>query len=390
MKNLIFVGGTMGVGKTTVSRELQKLLPDCVFLDGDWCWDMKPFTVTEETKAMVNDNICHLLRNFLRCSLYQNIVFCWVMHDQSIPDGILSALQGENFRLWNFSLTCSEEALAAHLEQDIQTGVRQPDILVRSLPRLPLYQKVASRKLDVSNRSPAEAAALLARIITGQPMVEAAIFDMDGLMFDTERLYFQAWDYAGCKIGVGEVGELNWKCLGMNDEAAEKICKQAYGEDFDYPRFLSYVREFMADYLAENPLPVKSGLYELLEFLKSRHVPLAVASSSPEEIVLHHLERAGIQEYFTAVVCGNRVARSKPAPDIYLEACRQLGKDPAVCAALEDSRNGLWAAANAGCFPVMVPDLWQPDAQTLELLAVKENDLSDLIPWFSQNLAIKR
>lgn len=78
------IGGTMGVGKTTVCQQLKRDLPDSVFLDGDWCWDASPFQVTDETKAMVLDNICHLLNNFLKCSAYENIIFCWVMHEQQI------------------------------------------------------------------------------------------------------------------------------------------------------------------------------------------------------------------------------------------------------------------------------------------------------------------
>ena len=76
MKKLYLIGGAMGVGKTTVSQILKKKLVNSVFLDGDWCWDSDPFQVTEETKAMVIDNICYLLNNFLRCSAYDNIIFC--------------------------------------------------------------------------------------------------------------------------------------------------------------------------------------------------------------------------------------------------------------------------------------------------------------------------
>ena len=82
MKNLIIVGGTAGVGKTTTCRELQKILPRNVFLDGDWCWDMRPFLVTGETKKMVESNIAHLLNNFLDCSEFENVIFCWVLHQQ--------------------------------------------------------------------------------------------------------------------------------------------------------------------------------------------------------------------------------------------------------------------------------------------------------------------
>ena len=92
MKTLYIIGGTMGVGKTTVCQQLKQVLPNSVFLDGDWCWDAHPFQVTEETKAMVTDNICHLLNNFLHCSAYENVIFCWVMHQQAIIDSIVEKL----------------------------------------------------------------------------------------------------------------------------------------------------------------------------------------------------------------------------------------------------------------------------------------------------------
>ena len=164
MKTLYIIGGTMGVGKTTVCRQPQKKLNNCVFLDGDWCWDMRPFTVTEETKAIVLDNICHLLNNFLGCSAYENILFCWVLHEQSILDDILSRLNTDNCRLLCISLLCSPEALTARLNKDISAGLRQPDVLPRSLARIPLYQKLNTIKIDVSWLSAEEAAEEILRL----------------------------------------------------------------------------------------------------------------------------------------------------------------------------------------------------------------------------------
>ena len=157
MKRLYMIGGTMGVGKTTTCRLLSSLLPDCVFLDGDWCWDMYPFKVTEETKAMVTDNICYLLNNFLKCSEFENVVFCWVMHMQDIIDEIVGRLEGE-YELHSISLVCSPERLKERLSKDVLSGLRQPDIIERSVVRLPLYEKLNTVKLDVSEITPEEAA----------------------------------------------------------------------------------------------------------------------------------------------------------------------------------------------------------------------------------------
>lgn len=158
MKTLYLIGGTMGVGKTTVCRCLQKMLPKCVFLDGDWCWDMCPFVVTEETKAMVMDNICHLLNNFLHCSAYENIVFCWVMHEQSIIDEILARMDAGIWRAEAVSLTCSEAVLVDRLASDVGAGIREPDILERSPARLPLYERLKTRKVDTDGKTAEEVA----------------------------------------------------------------------------------------------------------------------------------------------------------------------------------------------------------------------------------------
>lgn len=158
MKTLYLIGGPMGVGKTTVSRILKKKLPNSVFLDGDWCWDADPWHVTDETKRMVLDNICYLLHNFLRCSAYENIVFCWVMHMQAVIDEIVSRLCEEDCRILCISLVCSEQALRQRLQNDVARGLRAPDILDKSAAYLGCYGALRTVKLDVSAISAEDAA----------------------------------------------------------------------------------------------------------------------------------------------------------------------------------------------------------------------------------------
>ena len=158
MKHVYLIGGTMGVGKTTTCQILKEKLPSSVFLDGDWCWDASPFVVTEETKAMVIDNICHLLGNFIRCSAYDNVIFCWVMHEQSIIDDLVSRLDLCGCALHCISLVCSEETLRRRLTRDVEAGVRRADVIERSIARLPLYNRLNTIKLDVSNILPETAA----------------------------------------------------------------------------------------------------------------------------------------------------------------------------------------------------------------------------------------
>lgn len=162
-KRLYLIGGAMGIGKTTVGKLLNHRLENSVFLDGDWCWYADPFTVTEETKGMVMDNICHLLNNFLACSAYQNVVFCWVMHRQEIIDEIVARLNLKNCELRIVSLVSSETALRARLETDVAAGLRSADVIERSLARLPLYRELQTVQIDVSDLTPEETAERIVR-----------------------------------------------------------------------------------------------------------------------------------------------------------------------------------------------------------------------------------
>jgi len=153
MKTLYLIGGTMGIGKTTVSQQLKQDLPNSVFLDGDWCWDSSPFQVTDETKAMVIDNICYQLNKFLHCSAYENVIFCWVMHQQSIIDSIIEKLDTENCDVKYISLIANEDNLRERLTIDVKRGVRTVDVIDRSVARMALYQTLDTIKIDTSNKT---------------------------------------------------------------------------------------------------------------------------------------------------------------------------------------------------------------------------------------------
>ncbi len=158
MKNLYMIGGTMGIGKTATCHILKRKLDKSVFLDGDWCWDMHPFLVTVETKKMVLRNICYLLNNFLQCSAIENIVFCWVMHEQPIIDAIISGLDISCAKVHLISLICSQTALEARLQKDVDAGIRTKDIIPRSSARLELYSCLKTCKIDVSTLTPEQTA----------------------------------------------------------------------------------------------------------------------------------------------------------------------------------------------------------------------------------------
>ncbi len=153
MKTLYMIGGTMGVGKTTVCQQLKRDLQNSVFLDGDWCWDASPFQVTDETKVMVTNNICYLLNNFLKCSAYENIIFCWVMHEQSIINSILEKLDTQNCEVKSISLVADEKTLRERLSMDVERGIRSKDIIERSIARIPMYQALNTIKIDTNDKT---------------------------------------------------------------------------------------------------------------------------------------------------------------------------------------------------------------------------------------------
>ncbi len=153
MKKIYLIGGTMGVGKTSLCLELKKRLLNSVFLDGDWCWDTNPNKITKETKKMVMDNICYLLNNYLLCSEYDNVIFCWVMHEQSIIDTIIDRIKRNNYKLINISLIADEKSIKERLLKDVNNGIRTIDVIDRSIKRLSMYINLNTIKIDTSNKT---------------------------------------------------------------------------------------------------------------------------------------------------------------------------------------------------------------------------------------------
>ena len=208
--------------------------------------------------------------------------------------------------------------------------------------------------------------------------MKSVVFDMDGLMFDTERVAILAWDYAGEKMGIGKTGYMVYKTLGMNVDASNQIWIKEFGEKYSTEELWKYTREFYHDFYENNKVPIKKGLYVLLDYLKKNGYKLAVASSTSKRGVERNLKDAGVLEYFDALICGDMVEKSKPEPEIYLKACAALGAEPSETIALEDSRNGLLSAHRAGMKVIMVPDLWEADEEVKEFLWTMCKDLEEV------------
>ena len=216
-------------------------------------------------------------------------------------------------------------------------------------------------------------------------MIEAVLFDMDGLMFDTERMYQKAWLQAGRQMGVPMEPEIVDRLRGRNREGCARVCREVFGEEFDFDAMRTACRALMARWIEEDGLPVKPGLYELLAELERRGIPAVLATSTTRDSAWGHLQRAKVDRYFLGAVCGDEVSHSKPDPEVFLKAAALAGKDPARCMVLEDSPAGVRAGAAAGCFTVMVPDLTTPDEELKKLADEILPGLRDVIPLLDRD-----
>lgn len=217
-------------------------------------------------------------------------------------------------------------------------------------------------------------------------MFQAVVFDMDGLMFDSERVIQKSWDVVGPALGFGKMGKDIYHTLGLNRTERELYFRKTYGEEFPFEEFQEKYREEVQKYTKEHGTPVKKGLYELLEVLQRKGIRLAVATSSSYENTVKLLRETDVYRYFQQIVTGNMVERSKPAPDIYRKACGKLGVSPEHALALEDSYNGIRSAHAAGMKVIMVPDLLTDSTCVDDLLYGKMESLLEVAEAFQKNV----
>ena len=210
-------------------------------------------------------------------------------------------------------------------------------------------------------------------------MIDGVIFDMDGTMFDTERMWATFWEPALAALGLPYREGLAEAARGTAGVTTRNVVRQFYGPDCDAEAIVDRLHRVADEVFFSAPVPKKPGLDALLAWLKARHIPMAVASSSREAMIRHNLDVWGLTQDFTAIVSGQHVAHSKPDPEIFLLTARKLGVKPARCLVLEDSYNGVRAGAAGGFVTVMVPDLVPADDEMKRLYTMECASLEEVL-----------
>lgn len=210
---------------------------------------------------------------------------------------------------------------------------------------------------------------------------QAVVFDMDGVIFDTERLVIEFWKEVAKKHNIPNIEHTCIQCLGTNRVRTREIFLENYGADFPFDPYRAEVTELFNTHYKGVPLPTKPGIRELLSYLQEQDIKVGLASSTAQHLVRDEIGTAGLLPYFQTLVCGDIVEHSKPAPDIFLKACEILNADPTKSIAIEDSFNGIRSAHCAGMTPIMVPDQVQPTDEIRTLAFHVMPSLLDVLNW---------
>ena len=216
--------------------------------------------------------------------------------------------------------------------------------------------------------------------------IHAVVFDMDGVIFDSEKLVVECWVETAQKYGIVGVEKMCKECLGLNRQASKEKFLVHYGSDFPYDSYKQEMSQLYHRRAKEGALLMKTGVVELLTFLKEKGIKIALASSTREQVVTWELQYAGIIDFFDEIVCGDMVSHSKPDPEIFLKACQLLEVEPEGAFAIEDSYNGIRAAFAGGLRPIMVPDLAEPTEEMENLAEVILPSLHEVISYIGKLL----
>ena len=214
--------------------------------------------------------------------------------------------------------------------------------------------------------------------------IRGVLFDMDGVVLDSERLYNRFWREAALELGHPMTWEQALGMRSLNRIHGQKYLDSCFGPGVDYEKMRSIRIRRMDAWVEEHGVAPKPGICELLDYLQSRWLPCAITTSSPPDRVKAHLTPLGLYDRFQAICSGYELEHGKPEPDIYLYGASCIHLDPRDCLAVEDSAAGIESAFRAGCLPVIVPDQDQPSEETLSRSFAKADSLSDLCALLDQ------
>ena len=215
-------------------------------------------------------------------------------------------------------------------------------------------------------------------------MVKAVIFDMDGVLIDTEKWLVKYWCQAAQKAGFPMEKKHALSIRSLAGEYAGPYLQEIFGEAFSYQTIRQRRKDLMSKHIAEHGIEKKPGVDELLDYLHQKGIKTAVATATDEVRAKDYLTQIGIYEKFDRIICATMVAHGKPEPDIYRYACEQIGEKPEDCIAVEDSPNGVRSASTAGLRTIMVPDLTEPDEETAQRLFTTVHSLDEIIRLFEE------
>lgn len=210
---------------------------------------------------------------------------------------------------------------------------------------------------------------------------QGIIFDMDGLMIDSERIINRAVVRAGREMGLSGIEEVSLRTIGTSSTRTREIYESVYG-NFDFGRLMDLKHRYIDEIIGDNGFPPKEGIHEILKYVTGKGYITAVGSSTREWAVKEFLGKIGVLGYFNIFVCGDMGLRSKPFPDIFLACAEKMGVSPDDCFVLEDSPNGIRAAYAAGMKPVMVPDMIAPDEDIIPMLYALKGSLTETMDIF--------
>ncbi len=213
----------------------------------------------------------------------------------------------------------------------------------------------------------------------------AAIFDMDGLLLDTERVCMSIFKQACQAQSVPFLEDVYLSIIGRNSAGIEQTIREGYGPSLDYPALHNEWRVRYNAVVKHQAIPVKTGVVELLKWLKDQDVPAAVATSTNKDVAEIKLRLAGLDQYFDHITTGCEVSQGKPHPEIYLLAASRLGVDPKLCLAFEDSNNGVRSAIAAKMQTYQIPDLVEPCAEVKALEPIIRSSLLDVLSELKQS-----